>query len=1508
MNIDLADGLASPNCIIGADMPLDSSRYPIRELLDAFRGASEQYRDLRLVLAGRRERSDRFVVWNYLDTHGLTDKVEYLPSYGVCREFPVKKQDCAVWIDRDTPAAVLTPGWILSRLRRDEAPRAKLALFITSFHPGKHEGNSALMRQYLEHLRAAGYRVHILYYALDKASVTDAARQAARHLADMFVEVDVSTQLVGCNSNGLNVHPDDWCGGELLDAVERLSSEFEYDVAVVNYAFLSATFERVAAYTRKILVAHDSFADRNRRLLEQGFPESGWLSLDRRGEAVAFGRADVVVALQDGEAELFRALAPPAVDVRVVGPVPAVPRAWMPQPANKLRIGYVGSHNWVNEYNLVAFLTEWAKDPQLVEKTELVLAGGLCASLVRFMPAELTKVVSPRLLGEIGSLHALFEQCDVFINPERGGTGIKIKTLDAMAHGAAVLTTAAGAVGIGSRSRFHAAPDVAALAHLVAECVANPTMVQEVRRETRATYEAYAARHSDALTGLFGPARRAPRRRLANQTVLVPDYVRRTASSYHFEEFERVFSRLDLRGKRVLELGSDFHLASARLFAANGAAEVVANNLWEWRSQEPLPANVRFCSGDFSTVDLPEHSFDIVYGIAILEHIPDVEAIALAVRRMLKPGGLAYLQGCPVWTGALGHHLYLDASQLEAKSTPWEEGRSRAGVVYSFTEEAKNPIPHWAHLNRTPTGLRDLLIERGTPAEDAKQIVNYVYNLDGRMTGACSNFKRPSEIIREFQKYFEVDCKQIYYAEPENPEFKRALEIYSEADVSTLGLQLWLTAPGVAAGAEAANPIVSIVIPFYNVEAYLEDCLRSVLDQDLDDFEVILVDDQSPDGSRAIAERFAAKDDRLRIVAHAANAGLGPARNSGVRHARGEYVLFLDSDDVLAGRGALGRLVDMARRTGSRVVIGSCERLKVDGTLADFDRQFDREHNGQPGTILRGLDAFFGGFALPGRPYLPLRAWGTLIERKYYERLGLDYPAGEHEDMPHVPFLYLDADGVFYDPAIAVLYRERPQSLSSSEWPAPKFRRYADLWRLMKARMTERGLYDQIGDVAAAFSAHLMWRVEQCGARPDAADAAAEALGTILGDLTTATTRPLLFSILRGMTQQPWNALRDADRYALFVRGMPAWALMDFHRDRLGRPQPSRELSPAGDPAPSGAPATVSAAAASAPPAAPRDTALTAFETNAATEARIIAEYEAEASPRLKTFPSMLTLGDKAVYFHAGRNFGFRGAIVDGGCFVGGTTTALVEGLRKNPIAQAGKSDLRGLIRVYDLFAIDDDYILQHLRDNYPHRNFETKTSFLPIFEENMRASLPMLQVRPGDVTANGYPDPEPIEVLGVDFCKAPFITDFMVREFFPRVLPGGLVLQQDFVHEFHPHIHLSMLRLADHFETYVELKWGGTVAYRCVKPVTRELVRERFGADGGWYADTATNVPLLRRLIDECHHDENRWVFLLTLAIYHSSQGRGDLARQAMDEALTRFPHFVPSDTTRRIVGAEAS
>src|SRR6185437_2989393 len=118
---------------------------------------------------------------------------------------------------------------------------------------------------------------------------------------------------------------------------------------------------------------------------------------------------------------------------------------------------------------------------------------------------------------------------------------------------------------------------------------------------------------------------------------------------------------------------------------------------------------------------------------------------------------------------------------------------------------------------------------------------------------------------------------------------------------------------------------ISVIVPFYNVENYLAECLDSILGQSFAHFEVLLVDDGSPDGSRSIAERYVARDPRVRLLTRP-NGGLGAARNTGVRSARGEFLTFVDSDDLLPD-DALLRLVDCGRRTGSDMVVGAVERF-----------------------------------------------------------------------------------------------------------------------------------------------------------------------------------------------------------------------------------------------------------------------------------------------------------------------------------------------------------------------------------------------------------------------------------------------------------------------------------------------------------------------------------------------------------------------------------------------------
>src|SRR5436309_7541691 len=124
-------------------------------------------------------------------------------------------------------------------------------------------------------------------------------------------------------------------------------------------------------------------------------------------------------------------------------------------------------------------------------------------------------------------------------------------------------------------------------------------------------------------------------------------------------------------------------------------------------------------------------------------------------------------------------------------------------------------------------------------------------------------------------------------------------------------------------------PRISVVVPAYDVEPYLHECLASIAGQTVTDLEVIVVDDGSTDGTRAVAEAFAAGDPRFRVIAQA-NRGLGAARNAGVDAAGGALLAFVDGDDALPPR-AYEHLSAALSRTGSDFAAGNVLRLTADG-------------------------------------------------------------------------------------------------------------------------------------------------------------------------------------------------------------------------------------------------------------------------------------------------------------------------------------------------------------------------------------------------------------------------------------------------------------------------------------------------------------------------------------------------------------------------------------------------
>lgn len=94
------------------------------------------------------------------------------------------------------------------------------------------------------------------------------------------------------------------------------------------------------------------------------------------------------------------------------------------------------------------------------------------------------------------------------------------------------------------------------------------------------------------------------------------------------------------------------------------------------------------------------------------------------------------------------------------------------------------------------------------------------------------------------------------------------------------------------------NPLVTVVVPVYNVEKYLDRCIDSIVNQTYKNLEIILIDDGSPDNCPKMCDAWAEKDSRIKVI-HKQNAGLGMARNSGIEAATGEYIFFIDSDDYI---------------------------------------------------------------------------------------------------------------------------------------------------------------------------------------------------------------------------------------------------------------------------------------------------------------------------------------------------------------------------------------------------------------------------------------------------------------------------------------------------------------------------------------------------------------------------------------------------------------------------------
>ncbi|MEF2655775.1 MAG: glycosyltransferase family 2 protein [Eggerthellaceae bacterium] len=224
------------------------------------------------------------------------------------------------------------------------------------------------------------------------------------------------------------------------------------------------------------------------------------------------------------------------------------------------------------------------------------------------------------------------------------------------------------------------------------------------------------------------------------------------------------------------------------------------------------------------------------------------------------------------------------------------------------------------------------------------------------------------------------------------------------------------------------EPLVSIIIPIYNVDHYIEACLQSTVDQTYKNIEIICVDDGSPDCSNALVREFMHHDSRI-VLLEKQNGGLSDARNFGIKHASGEYLFFLDGDDCLAVN-CIEKLVDLALEHGSAIAACQFEPFTTDN-YAEMPTKMPTD------ITDTGCQLYKLSYTDTKLKITLNTAWGKLYARELLDTIR--YPVGKINEDEFVTYkLFLDAPSATLTFRPLYGYRQRPGSIMQTSNKDPE--------------------------------------------------------------------------------------------------------------------------------------------------------------------------------------------------------------------------------------------------------------------------------------------------------------------------------------------------------------------------------------------------------------------------------------------------------------------------------------
>ncbi len=343
-------------------------------------------------------------------------------------------------------------------------------------HP-QDQGNSARIHAFGRILQSAGIIVHFLYHTTE--GLTPEQRAAMAACWDHFHAVPCAPRAIAPGADGAYAL-DDWWDPAIATAARELHGHWRFSAVIANYVWLSAVLEAFGDDVVKVLDTHDVFGGRADRFRAAGLGPA-WFSTTPAEEARGLARADIVLAIQDEEAEHFRRLG--HRDVRIVGHLPpAAKRRPRPVAASGITAGYLASGNPinVNSFERLRGRLGRAGPPGMT----LMVAGAICTKL----PVHPEPFAA---IGGVDDVAAFYDAVDLVINPMTFGTGLKIKSVEAVFQGLPLMATAAAMTGLPARHPGHRFTSVEDLADgLAAVGTDDLADLAQASRVCRAEYSA----------------------------------------------------------------------------------------------------------------------------------------------------------------------------------------------------------------------------------------------------------------------------------------------------------------------------------------------------------------------------------------------------------------------------------------------------------------------------------------------------------------------------------------------------------------------------------------------------------------------------------------------------------------------------------------------------------------------------------------------------------------------------------------------------------------------------------------------------------------------------------------------------------------------------------------------------------------------------------------------------------------------------------------------------------